>query len=184
MVARCLIWFRALICFSFRQNSIHGSTIIAQFYSATKQCIVHGDCEISNIYIYNKTSTDDIITQIYDDFYLKLEIDDLFTNINISNYYDKSYIDYSDNEISTKFLNTYTNTETDAVITTYTGSENIDITSNELSLTFPLKINDEIVLNPRSGGAFFEMHAGTSGFAFFTKRYWWISTDSDYEFSR
>ena len=25
---------------------------------------------------------------------------------------------------------------------TYTGSENIDITSNEISLTFPLKIND------------------------------------------
>ena len=36
--------------FSFRQNSIHGSTIIAQFFSETKQCIVHGDCEIPNIY--------------------------------------------------------------------------------------------------------------------------------------
>ena len=32
---------------------------------------------------------------------------------------------------------------------TYTGSENIDITNNEISLTFPLKINDGIVLNPR-----------------------------------
>ena len=38
--------------FSFRQNSIHGSTIIAQFLSETKQCIFHGDCETPNIYIY------------------------------------------------------------------------------------------------------------------------------------
>ena len=30
---------------------------------------------------------------------------------------------------------------------TYTGSENINITNNEISLTSPLKINDEIVLN-------------------------------------
>ena len=32
---------------------------------------------------------------------------------------------------------------------TYTGSENIDITYNQSSLIFPLKINDEVVLNPR-----------------------------------
>ena len=37
--------------FSFRQNSIHGITIIAQFFSETKQCIFHGECEIPNIYI-------------------------------------------------------------------------------------------------------------------------------------
>ena len=37
--------------FAFRQNSIHGSTIIAQFFSETKQCIFHGECEIPNIYI-------------------------------------------------------------------------------------------------------------------------------------
>ena len=95
--------------FSFRQNPIHGSTIIAQFFSETKQCIFHGDCETPNI--YNKTSTDNLITQIYGDFYLKLEIDDLFTNINISNYYDKSYIDYLGNAISTQFLNTYIKTD-------------------------------------------------------------------------
>ena len=51
---------------SFKHNSIHGSTIIAQFFPETKQCIFHGDCEIPNI--YNKTSTDNLITQIYDDF--------------------------------------------------------------------------------------------------------------------
>ena len=121
--------------FSSRQNPIHGSTIITQFFSETKQCIFHGDCEIPNI--YSKTSTGNLITQIYDDFYLKLGIDDLFTNINISNYYDKAYIDYLDNEISTQFLNTYIKAEIDAALTSYTGSENIGITNNEISLTFP-----------------------------------------------
>ena len=47
----------------------------------------------------------------------------------------------------------------------YTGSGNIDITNNEISLDFPLKINDEIVFNPRVNG-YFEMYAGTSDFTF------------------
>ena len=47
----------------------------------------------------------------------------------------------------------------------YTGSENIDITDNRISLSFPLKVNDEVVLNPRVNG-YFELHAGTSGFTF------------------
>ena len=50
--------------------------------------------------------------------------------------------------------------------TTYTGSENIDITDNQISLNFPLKINDEIVMHPRAYGIQFELYAGTSGFAF------------------
>ena len=50
---------------------------------------------------------------------------------------------------------------------TYTGSENIDITDNQISLTFPLKINDEVVLNPKAcDGAVFEMTSGTGIFAF------------------
>ena len=48
---------------------------------------------------------------------------------------------------------------------TYTGSENIDITNNDISLRLPLKINDEMSLNPRVNG-YFEMYAGTSGFIF------------------
>ena len=32
---------------------------------------------------------------------------------------------------------------------TYTGSEIIGITNNQISLTFPLNVNDEVVLNPR-----------------------------------
>ena len=50
---------------------------------------------------------------------------------------------------------------------TYTGSENIDITNNELPLNFPLTINDELVLNPRNyDGAVFEMSSGTDKFIF------------------
>ena len=51
--------------------------------------------------------------------------------------------------------------------TTYTGSENIDTTNNEISLNCPLKINDEIVMQPRAYGTQFELYAGTSGFIFY-----------------
>jgi hypothetical protein len=43
----------------------------------------------------------------------------------------------------------------------YTGSENIDITDNQISLTFPLKINDEIIMHPRNYGALFQLYSGT-----------------------
>ena len=50
---------------------------------------------------------------------------------------------------------------------TYTGSENIDITDNQISLKFPIKINGETVFHPRNyGGAVFEMLSGTDMFAF------------------
>ena len=48
----------------------------------------------------------------------------------------------------------------------YTGSENIDITDNQITLKFPIKINDEIVLNPRLN-EYVELHAGTSCFHFY-----------------
>ena len=49
----------------------------------------------------------------------------------------------------------------------YTGSENIDITYNQISLSFPTKINNETVLNPRAyDNAVFEMFSGTGNFAF------------------
>ena len=40
----------------------------------------------------------------------------------------------------------------------YTGSENIDITNNEISLSFPLTINNEPFLNPRVN-CYFEMYS-------------------------
>ena len=48
---------------------------------------------------------------------------------------------------------------------TYTGSENINTTNNEISSTCPLKINDEVVLNPRLNG-YVELYAGTPGITF------------------
>ena len=50
---------------------------------------------------------------------------------------------------------------------TYTGSGNIDITDNQISLTFPLNINYEVFLYPRAyDGDVFEMFSGTDNFAF------------------
>ena len=49
----------------------------------------------------------------------------------------------------------------------YTGSENIDTTDNQISLSFPLEVNDEVVLNPRNYDmAVFEMSSGTDSFIF------------------
>ena len=44
----------------------------------------------------------------------------------------------------------------------YTGSENIDITNNEISLSFPLTINNEPFLNPRVSG-YYEIYAAPNG---------------------
>ena len=47
----------------------------------------------------------------------------------------------------------------------YTGSEHIDITDNQISLNFPIRIYDENVLNPRAyDGAVFEIISGTDNF--------------------
>ena len=47
---------------------------------------------------------------------------------------------------------------------TYTGSENTGITYTQISLKFPIQMNDETVLNPRLN-EYVELHAGTSGFS-------------------
>ena len=80
--------------------------------------------------------------------YNKIEIGTLFENIDLSSYYDKT-------EVDTLLMNT-----------NLTGSENLDITNNQISLTFPLKVNGEIVINPRAYGIQFDMYAATSGFVF------------------
>ena len=57
--------------------------------------------------------------------------------------------------------------DTDIIQFSYTGSENIDITNNQISLNLQMKINNEIVLNPRAyDGAVFEIISGTDNFAF------------------
>ena len=48
----------------------------------------------------------------------------------------------------------------------YTGSDHIDITDNQVSLNFPIKINDGIMLNPRAyDGDVFEMLSSSTHFA-------------------
>ena len=80
--------------------------------------------------------------------YNKTEIGTLFENIDWSSYYDKTEID------------------TLLVSTNLIGSENLDITNDQISLTCPSKVNGEIVINPRAYGIQFELYAATSGFAF------------------
>ena len=51
---------------------------------------------------------------------------------------------------------------------TYTGSKNIDITDSQISLIFPLNINDEVALNPRAyDGAVFELIPGNDNLFFY-----------------
>ena len=57
--------------------------------------------------------------------------------------------------------------DTNAQPFVYTGSENIDITNNRISLNSPITINNDIVLNPRAyEGAVFEMISGTDNSSF------------------
>ena len=56
------------------------------------------------------------------------EIETLFENIDLSSYYDKT-------EVDTLLTATY-----------LTGPENLDITNNQIPVTFPLKVNGEIVI--------------------------------------
>ena len=103
--------------FAFRQNSIHGGTLIAQFNSSTKGCTFYGKCSIPNL--YNKSSIDTLVPNIYNDIYIKPEIDTLFSNVDLSNHYTKTEIDDLDNELLTLVLNTYNKSETDTFFTDY-----------------------------------------------------------------
>ena len=55
--------------FACRQSTIHGGQSIVQFYSSTKACTYHGDCEIPNM--YNKASVDILIADTYNDIYIE-----------------------------------------------------------------------------------------------------------------
>ena len=77
--------------FTFLQNTSHGGAPIAQLYSSTKVCTFHGDCQIPNM--YNKTFVYLLVADIYDDTYLKTEIDTLFEDIDLSNYHTTTEID-------------------------------------------------------------------------------------------
>ena len=57
--------------------------------------------------------------------------------------------------------------DTDIIPCSYTGSENIDITDNQIPLNLPIRKNNEIGLNPRAyDGAVVDMQSGTDNFVF------------------
>ena len=61
-------------------------------------------------------------------------------------------------------MNAYTKTEVSNLLANIdlTGSENINITNNQISLAYPLNINNEAFLNPRVN-VYFEMYAAPNG---------------------
>ena len=91
---------------------------------------------------------------------------ELFGDVDIPNFHDRNSINNLIANIG--FSNYYNKTEIEIIVAnpTYTNSENIGITNSQISLDLQITINDEIVLHPRAYGIQFEMHAGTSGFAF------------------
>ena len=91
---------------------------------------------------------------------------ELFGGAGIPNLYDRTSMDNLIANIG--FINYYGKVEivTTVANQTYTSSETIDITNNQISSNHPIKINDGVVMHPRAYGIQFEMHAGTSGFAF------------------
>ena len=70
---------------------------------------------------------------------------EFFWGLYIHNFYNKNKLDAIGDELSSLFLSTYTKPEVGNSLTNnnLTGSENIDTTSSQISLTYPLNINNE-----------------------------------------
>ena len=64
-----------------------------------------------NSIFYNKSFIGTLISNIYDDVYVKTEIYTLFSNIDLSSYYIKNEVDDIDNGLSALVLNTYNKSE-------------------------------------------------------------------------
>ena len=90
-----------------------------------------------------------------------------FGDLDIPNFYNTNKIDAIGDGLSSLVLNTYAKTEVDNLLTniSLTGSENINITNNEISLTYPFKTNNEPCVNPRVNG-YFEIYAAPNGISF------------------
>ena len=75
---------------------------------------------------------------------------ELFGDLGFPNFY-KSEIDAIDDDLSALILNTYTKAEVYNSITNIDlfGSENINVTNSQTSLTCTLKLNNEAFLTPR-----------------------------------
>ena len=89
---------------------------------------------------------------------------EFFGGLDIPNYYNKNETDAIGDDLPPLMLNTYTKTEVNNLLTNInlTGSENIDTTNNQISLTHPLNINNEAFLNPRVNG-YVEIYAAPNG---------------------
>ena len=115
--------------FTFLQNTIHGGVPIAQYYSPTKVCTFHGDCQIPNM--YNKTHVDILIADIYNDTYTKTETDS--TRSGYTNSIDLHNDLYSKAKMSI-ILDTYCNiTETQTIYYDKVATDsfsNIDLSSH------------------------------------------------------
>ena len=72
-----------------------------------------------SIFLNKKSFIDTLFSNIYDDVYIKTEIDTSFSNIDLSNYCINTEIDDSDEELPTLILNTYNNSEIGTLITGY-----------------------------------------------------------------
>ena len=98
------------------------------------------------------------------DYNLECILDNTSNEYTIQGVYTANGFIGSTTELSQVFLAIY---DTTVSPYSYTGNENIDITNNQISLSFPLKVNGEVVLNPRNyDGAVFEMSSGTDNFTF------------------
>ena len=93
----------------FKQNSIHGGTLIAQILFINKR--IYFSWGLFNSDFLNKPSIDTLVPNIYNDIYIKTEIDTLFSNSDLSHDYTKAETDDLDNELSTLILNTYNKSE-------------------------------------------------------------------------
>ena len=85
---------------------------------------------------------------------------EFFGDLDIPNFYNKAEIDAIGDELSSLILNIYMKTEVENLITSIdlTGSENIGITSNQISLTYLFELIMKPFLNPRVN-CYFEMYA-------------------------
>ena len=70
---------------------------------------------------------------------------EFFGGLDIPNFYNETKIDAIGDGLSSLISNTCTKTEVDNILTniSLTDSENTDITNNQISLTYPLEVNNE-----------------------------------------
>ena len=114
-------------------KTTHGGQPITPFYPSTKAFIFLGNCEIPNM--YNKTSVDILIADVYDDIHVKTEIGTLIPNIDSSNYYTKAEIAtlFPNIRLSNYFLKTEIGTFPNIDLSSYYFKSEVGDIGNELS---------------------------------------------------